>query len=105
MENRLLKTIFTFSKFLLYGFVLQLLVLNFSPAMNVNHQFQSIEKGADEDPIKVTGLIKGEDGKSLPGVNILIKGSSIGTVTDLDGYYEINAQENDVLLFTYIGYL
>ena len=52
----------------------------------------------------VTGTVTGEDGEGLPGVNVMIKGSSIGTVTDATGDYQITLQENDKLLFTYIGY-
>jgi len=55
-------------------------------------------------PKVVTGRVTGEDGEGLPGVNVMIKGSSIGTVTDATGDYQITLQENDKLLFTYIGY-
>ncbi|MDO4880550.1 MAG: TonB-dependent receptor [Capnocytophaga sp.] len=40
----------------------------------------------------------------LPGVNILIKGTSQGTATDLDGEYEIKASQGVVLEFSFIGY-
>lgn len=40
----------------------------------------------------------------IPGATIQIKGASRGTVSDFDGHYEINAQSNDTLLFSYIGY-
>ena len=40
----------------------------------------------------------------IPGATIQIKGASRGTVSDFDGHYEINAQTNDTLLFSYIGY-
>ena len=55
-------------------------------------------------PKVVTGRVTGEDGEGLPGVNVMIKGSSIGTVTDATGDYQITLQENDKLSFTYIGY-
>lgn len=55
-------------------------------------------------PKVVIGRVTGEDGEGLPGVNVMIKGSSIGTVTDATGDYQITLQENDKLLFTYIGY-
>ena len=45
------------------------------------------------------------DGGSLPGVNVIIKGTNTGTVTDLDGYYALEVPEkNNVLVFSYIGY-
>lgn len=40
----------------------------------------------------------------IPGATIQIKGASRGTVSDFEGHYEINAQTNDTLLFSYIGY-
>ncbi len=41
----------------------------------------------------------------LPGVTVIIKGSTLGTITDLDGNFIIQASPNDVLEFSYIGYL
>ncbi len=43
------------------------------------------------------------DGQPLPGVNVLVRGTSEGTVTDQDGYYSLPAGKNDVLVFTFIG--
>jgi TonB family protein len=46
-----------------------------------------------------------EDGTPLPGVNVLIKGTSIGTVTDLEGNYQLNlGNTQDELVFAFIGY-
>ena len=55
----------------------------------------------------VTGSVTAEaDGMGLPGVNVLVKGSSTGTVTDIEGSYSINVpDENDTLVFSSIGYL
>ena len=53
--------------------------------------------------ITVKGKVTG-DGEALPGVSVLVKGTSNGTVTDFDGFYEIKAKANDVLLFSYIGF-
>lgn len=55
---------------------------------------------------KITGTITdAQDGSPLPGVNILIKGTTIGTTSDAKGKYEITATAaNPVLVFSYIGY-
>lgn len=46
-----------------------------------------------------------EDGMPLPGVNVLVKGSNEGTVTNSQGYYEIAVEETDpTLLFSFIGF-
>ncbi len=43
-------------------------------------------------------------GMTLPGVNILVKGSTVNASTDMDGNFTINAKQGDVLVFSYIGY-
>ena len=54
---------------------------------------------------KVLGSVQDEaNGLPLPGVNILIKGTTTGSTTDFDGNYSIIANEGDVLVFTYLGY-
>jgi len=53
----------------------------------------------------VTGTVTEQSSSQpLPGVNILIKGTSTGTATDFDGNYQITANNGDVLVFSYIGY-
>jgi TonB-dependent starch-binding outer membrane protein SusC len=51
-------------------------------------------------------VISGSDNQPIPGANIQIKGTTVGTVTDIDGSFTIQVPNNDaVLIFTYIGYL
>lgn len=57
-------------------------------------------------PTTLSGNIRGvvtEGGLPLPGVSVVVKGSRIGTQTDMDGRYAINAQQGDVLEFSFIG--
>lgn len=56
--------------------------------------------------ITVTGRVtNAEDGSPLPGVNVLVKGTTMGTVTDIDGRYAITTEDvNAVLVFSFIGY-
>ncbi|WP_339864356.1 TonB-dependent receptor [uncultured Algoriphagus sp.] len=55
--------------------------------------------------VQVTGKVVDESGLPLPGASIVIEGQSvIGTVTDLDGNYSIQAEQGDVLVFTFVGY-
>ncbi|WP_299431289.1 SusC/RagA family TonB-linked outer membrane protein [uncultured Maribacter sp.] len=51
----------------------------------------------------VSGTVSDQDGLPLPGVNIVIQGSTSGTQTDFDGNYSINASEGQTLMFSYIG--
>jgi hypothetical protein len=41
---------------------------------------------------------------TLPGVSVLVKGTTTGTDTDFDGKYSIKAKTGDVLIFSYVGY-
>lgn len=53
----------------------------------------------------ITGKVGAKsDAQPLIGVSISVKGSTVGTITDVDGHYDIAAGPNDVLIFTYIGY-
>ena len=55
---------------------------------------------------QISGVVTAqEDGLPLPGVSILIKGTNTGTTTDLDGKFTIQASANDILSFSYIGYV
>ncbi|MGI9542631.1 MAG: SusC/RagA family TonB-linked outer membrane protein, partial [Cyclobacteriaceae bacterium] len=53
----------------------------------------------------VTGTVKDDKGSTLVGVNVLLQGTTTGTVTDIDGNYRIDVPGNDaVLVFSSIGY-
>ena len=54
--------------------------------------------------ITVTGTVTDETNTPLTGVNVLIKNSNLGTQTDFDGKYELQAQIGDELMFSYVGY-
>ena len=55
----------------------------------------------------ISGVVTGDDGMGLPGATVLLKGSSTGVITDLDGKYTITFDdtESPVLVFSYVGYL
>lgn len=53
----------------------------------------------------LTGKVTGEDGAPLPGVSVLVKGTTIGAQTDLDGVYELNVPSAaQTLVFSFIGF-
>ncbi|XMO88015.1 SusC/RagA family TonB-linked outer membrane protein [Algibacter sp. AS12] len=54
--------------------------------------------------ITVSGQVTDASSVPLPGVNIQVKGTSNGTSTDFDGYYKISAKQDDVLLFSFLGF-
>jgi TonB-linked SusC/RagA family outer membrane protein len=57
------------------------------------------------DAIQLSGTVTDEQNQPLPGVNILVKGTTTGTTSDANGAYALNVpDENSVLVFTFIGY-
>ncbi|OFY52002.1 MAG: hypothetical protein A2W85_03630 [Bacteroidetes bacterium GWF2_41_31] len=53
----------------------------------------------------VTGLVTdAADGSFLPGATVVVKGTTMGTVTDINGKYSIQVNPNQVLEFSYVGY-
>jgi TonB-linked SusC/RagA family outer membrane protein len=55
--------------------------------------------------IQVSGKISDEGGQPLPGVNISVKGTTIGTTSDAEGRYSLlNVESNATLVFSFIGY-
>ncbi|UTD16385.1 SusC/RagA family TonB-linked outer membrane protein [Tenacibaculum mesophilum] len=51
---------------------------------------------------KITGVVSDSAGP-LPGVNVILKGTTMGTETDFDGKYSLNAKTGDVLVFSFVG--
>ncbi|NDV77967.1 SusC/RagA family TonB-linked outer membrane protein [Dysgonomonas sp. 511] len=52
----------------------------------------------------ITGTVHDRSGEPLIGVSVAVKGTTVGTMTDIDGKFSINASPQNVLVFTYVGY-
>ena len=52
----------------------------------------------------ISGTVYDDSGSPMPGVTVLVQGTTVGTVTDIDGKYSLEASEGQVLLFSFIGY-
>ena len=50
------------------------------------------------------GIVSSADGELLPGVNVKIQGTTVGTITDIDGNFQLNVNKGAVLEFSYIGF-
>lgn len=57
-----------------------------------------------QNDIEVSGVVKADDGSSLPGVSIRVRGTQRGTSTDLNGIYKIKVAKGNVLDFSFIGF-
>ncbi|MFP4621233.1 MAG: carboxypeptidase-like regulatory domain-containing protein [Bacteroidales bacterium] len=76
-------------------------VRKFFPKDNANITLRK----ANKQQIEVTGtLTDAQIGDPLPGVNIVIQGTTQGTPTDMDGEYSIEAPADATLVFSFVGY-
>lgn len=66
----------------------------------------AIEQTTPKGQHKITGTVKDEQGSPLPGVHIKVQGSTLGTVTDINGQYSLNLpNDKSPLEFSFIGYI
>ena len=54
---------------------------------------------------KITGIITDQANIPIIGANVVVKGSSTGSISDMDGRFSLDASEKDILLISYIGYM
>ena len=54
---------------------------------------------------KITGIITDQANVPIIGANVIVKGSSIGSISDMNGHFSLDASEKDILLISYIGYM
>ena len=54
---------------------------------------------------RVTGVVTDKTGEPLIGVNVLEKGTTNGTVTDIDGKFTVNMPQGKTLVFSFIGFV
>ena len=65
----------------------------------------AVQNAANNAPIKVSGFVRDATGQPILGVNVVIKGTTKGTQTDLNGKFNIDASIGDVLVFSYLGFV
>ncbi len=56
-----------------------------------------------DDQATISGIVTDTNGEALPGVTVLFKGTTNGTVTDINGYYELPVTEGKILVFSFVG--
>ncbi|NCC09567.1 MAG: SusC/RagA family TonB-linked outer membrane protein [Bacteroidia bacterium] len=72
-----------------------------------DRQILLFTKKDDQKPAKSitsTGIVKDETGEPLIGVSVQVKGSTQGTITDIDGKYSLQTESGKTLVFSYVGY-
>ncbi|MCL2649744.1 MAG: TonB-dependent receptor [Candidatus Azobacteroides sp.] len=65
---------------------------------------QKTQDPSSESKRKIAGAITDEKGEPLIGASIVVKGTTTGTITDLDGRFTLQASKDDILRISYIGY-
>lgn len=80
--------------------------LSFYPVSSVYAEAFNVDAivEANQQQTKITGIVKDEFGESVPGANILVKGTTNGTITDIDGKFVINAHPGETLIVSFVGY-
>ena len=84
----------------LIGFILQLILINLLQAAPPKAQGT-----LDMEDVIINGTVTDQNGAPIPGVTVLVKGTTKGTTTDLDGFYTIIVSENSTLVYSFIGYV
>lgn len=81
--------------------LLLLLLILFSS----NYAMRGSEALVEQDKL-VTGIIRDSTGEPLIGVNVQVKGATIGTISDIDGKFKLKVSETTpILVFSYVGYI
>ena len=95
---------------------LSLLILSGIMPLTSQHVYAGVEwkmtkhavavSGRMKSMIDITGKITGENGEELPGVSVLLKGTTTGATSDVNGVFKVSIPEgNGTLVFSYVGYL
>ena len=108
VKNHNTKTIFKIRKIVFAQLVLGTFMVGTAYADNGNAR----EVSESRAPLsinsiafeKITGTVVDEQGNTLPGVNVMKKGSKTGVSTDMDGNFTIDANKGEILVFSYIGF-
>ncbi|WP_096433252.1 SusC/RagA family TonB-linked outer membrane protein [Labilibaculum antarcticum] len=93
----------TGSKIGIFALLCAMMVLPFSANANVNSLTEDYSSVSATQQL-VTGAVTEDSGISLPGVSVVVEGTTIGTVTDIDGKFEITVPDaSSVLVFSFVG--
>ncbi|MEH0152914.1 TonB-dependent receptor [Limibacter armeniacum] len=71
--------------------------------LNGNQKLPDVSESGDAD-ITVSGKVSDEQGEGLPGAAVMIKGTTIGTTTDVNGKFKLKVPEDATLVFAFVGY-
>ena len=110
MKFKLLDKFRMLARYSILGFILQCFLFSIIWAAENNSQKNEKGNTQNEESVAqgatITGKItSSEDGSGLPGVNVIVKGTNTGTVTDIEGNYSLEVpNESAVIVFSSIGF-
>lgn len=64
-----------------------------------------LSTGVFAQQISVKGIVKDQMGEPIIGANVLVKGKTVGVITDINGNFNLSATASDILVISYIGYV
>ncbi|MEX0884145.1 MAG: carboxypeptidase-like regulatory domain-containing protein, partial [Cyclobacteriaceae bacterium] len=110
MKKLIYKPLIRTLSFLCMGILGPLFITGSGTAFGINSHLKIMNEmviDVSSEDINITGKVTSEtEGVGIPGVNILVKGTTMGTVTDAEGNYRLNAPDgSEVLIFSSIGYI
>lgn len=91
-------------KILIFSLILAFF-LGMSPGKVYAVQADDLNTQQTTSPSTIKGIVKDVTGEPLIGVSIVIKGTTSGTISDVNGNFSISCESNDVLVFSYLGYI
>jgi len=108
MLANLQKSVRHIARYLTYGLAIQMLMFQTTLATGINEKkltFNKITSTAVAEDITIKGKVTDEEGNPIPGAAILIKGTSKGTSTDIDGDFTLEVPEDAVLVVSFLGFV
>ncbi len=76
----------------------------------INDRQIMLRRESESEPVAgkrkriIKGIVRDQNGESVIGANVVLKGTAEGVITDITGEFQIKATKGDVLIFSYIGY-
>lgn len=95
----------TIKKSTMWGFF-ALCALSFYPVSTIHAEELNVHavSATNQKQTKITGIIYDEYGETVPGANVLVKGTTNGTITDMDGKFTLNVHPGETLVISFVGY-
>lgn len=101
MKTKLRRQIMRMTRYAICTICIQCLFFTLASAGGVASPSENAYLPED---VEITGTITDETGSGLPGVSVLVKGTTIGTITDIDGFFRVSVPDDATLSVSFIGY-